>query len=553
MARLRFFVLCPWGTEPYAAAECRMAAVPHSLSFGPTVPRKHITVSGEAFVAEPTYPSPPVSQVASFSGIVPMPGVLHFVVDLSGITDGDRTPALRSLINKLAKLRSIEGLYNYIYLESLGVKDAASVTAIANRPDFVAAVKSAAAVCSEAGLFEPYRTPMNIDAELLTATRMFGGAETRAGRGVKESSQAVDAEAEKAAEALFVDIASNPVSTSEPTERVLFRVDTERKNKAADITSPAISEALGYAIGVAVPEWVVSMRFCNLEIFALHDTETLLIGARCHARNVPRGAESLPEMFAMELQRRAIGQAIASGRLSLSGVRYATAAPSHFKHDLRGGKGGNSMNPAIARFLVALAALQPGEVTLDPLAGVGTIPMEAALHCPLGVHLGGELDGDEVKLERFNGDPGNFRLALSAYGLIGRATGSEERDPRTKVQALSDNRASSGLCIGTRWDARKLPLRSGVIDVIFSDLPFGKRCGNAKQNLALYPRIVDEFERVLRPNGRVVLLTTEAEVLSALLTSRTGWAINFAPFAIDMNGLNPFVFSARWTPATAGA
>lgn len=48
------------------------------------------------------------------------------------------------------------------------------------------------------------------------------------------------------------------------------------------------------------------------------------------------------------------------------------------------------------------------------------------------------------------------------------------------------------------WDSTNLPLRSGVVDRVVSDLPFGKRCGSKHQAAMLYPSILREGSRITR-------------------------------------------------------
>lgn len=59
-----------------------------------------------------------------------------------------------------------------------------------------------------------------------------------------------------------------------------------------------------------------------------------------------------------------------------------------------------------------------------------------------------------------------------------------------------------------QWDATKLPFRSQCVDVIVSDLPFGKRIGSRGDNRVLYYHSLVEMARITRTEtGRAVLLT----------------------------------------------
>lgn len=76
------------------------------------------------------------------------------------------------------------------------------------------------------------------------------------------------------------------------------------------------------------------------------------------------------------------------------------------------------------------------------------------------------------------------------------------------------------------WSAAELPLRSGVVDAVVVDLPFGMghkmRGGGAAR---LYPRATLEAARVLVTGGRFVALTPALRVLTDCLEAqRLLWA-----------------------------
>lgn len=59
-----------------------------------------------------------------------------------------------------------------------------------------------------------------------------------------------------------------------------------------------------------------------------------------------------------------------------------------------------------------------------------------------------------------------------------------------------------------QWDATRLPLREQCVDIMVSDLPFGKRIGSKTDNRVLYFHALLEMARVTRiKTGRAVLLT----------------------------------------------
>mmetsp|Transcript_37971 Transcript_37971/g.108434 ORF Transcript_37971/g.108434 Transcript_37971/m.108434 type:complete len:166 (+) Transcript_37971:997-1494(+) len=102
-----------------------------------------------------------------------------------------------------------------------------------------------------------------------------------------------------------------------------------------------------------------------------------------------------------------------------------------------------------------------------------------------------------------------------------------------------------------RWTAERLPLRSDVLDVIVTDMPFGKRLSCADQLRTVYPRCLKEFHRSLSVEGRAVLLTGAAYRLIRREIDRQGqlgaeathpW-VCVRDSAISMGGLHPVVFA----------
>jgi SAM-dependent methyltransferase len=86
-----------------------------------------------------------------------------------------------------------------------------------------------------------------------------------------------------------------------------------------------------------------------------------------------------------------------------------------------------------------------------------------------------------------------------------------------------------------RWDAARLPLRAGCVDVAVVDLPFGVSCGNAGLNRRLYPLALAELARVLRPGGRLVLMTLGRKLLQAALAAQAAAAHWAAMEAHEVN------------------
>jgi tRNA G10 N-methylase Trm11 len=79
-----------------------------------------------------------------------------------------------------------------------------------------------------------------------------------------------------------------------------------------------------------------------------------------------------------------------------------------------------------------------------------------------------------------------------------------------------------GQTLLVRWDAARLPLASGCVDRILSNPPFGKQLSTPEEVGPLYRRVLPEYDRVLKPGGRAVLLASEQELLDEAAVA-AGW------------------------------
>jgi len=171
--------------------------------------------------------------------------------------------------------------------------------------------------------------------------------------------------------------------------------------------------------------------------------------------------------------------ALLAVRLSDHRMRHRTYKREHLPASLR---------PTLAAAMVFLSRPRPGDRFCDPMCGAGTILAERALAGSYRQLLGGDLDPLAVQASMANLAPW-CRSSPSA----------------------------GGGCVLNLWDARSLPVRTGSLDVIVSNLPFGEQIGSHQENPALYRRFLSEAGRTLRPGGRAVLLSSEKDLMRQLV------------------------------------
>lgn len=130
-----------------------------------------------------------------------------------------------------------------------------------------------------------------------------------------------------------------------------------------------------------------------------------------------------------------------------------------------------SLKPTVAAALLHMADVTPQDTLLDPFCGAGTILLEAQA---LGATVtGGDLDADALHATRTNA--GDEPIALA------------------------------------QWDGRDLPLADHAVDVVVSNLPWGRQISVDDALADFYRSACAEMARVVR--RRVVILTSLPHLL----------------------------------------
>ncbi|KAM4693634.1 U6 snRNA (guanine-N(2))-methyltransferase THUMPD2 [Discoglossus pictus] len=134
------------------------------------------------------------------------------------------------------------------------------------------------------------------------------------------------------------------------------------------------------------------------------------------------------------------------------------------------------LRSTVAWAMTSIAEIRAGFVVLDPMCGVGTILLEAAKQWPDVRFLGVDINDAQLESAIYN---------IKEAGLT------------DSVEFLN------GSALG-------LPIRSESIDVLVSDIPFGRKFTTSKNMKELLPDLLREMERVLHVEGIIVLLLSQS-------------------------------------------
>lgn len=177
--------------------------------------------------------------------------------------------------------------------------------------------------------------------------------------------------------------------------------------------------------------------------------------------------------------------------------------------------GPTTLRATVCYNLLRLAEPKVGDIVIDPLCGGGSIPIEGCLGFSGTFHICGD-----------NHDKAVNRTLLNLESVS------------SKVKS-----GKSLLTDVLQWDATRLPLRTGSVDVFVTDLPFGKRSGHKKDNKVLYRDVLLELGRVVRPEtGRAVLLTHDKRSFEMMFPLSKQFWKQQKILGVNLGGLRAGVF-----------
>ncbi|MEP6696657.1 MAG: methyltransferase domain-containing protein [Pseudonocardiales bacterium] len=173
-----------------------------------------------------------------------------------------------------------------------------------------------------------------------------------------------------------------------------------------------------------------------------------------------------------------------------------------------------STNPVVAAMMVELLKVSPGDVVYDPFCGSGTLLVETLANDCTDVLLGSDISP----------------VALAAAAA---------------------NRRLFATAPVLRADAARLPVVTNSVDRVIANLPFGKRVGSHADNTVLYPAFLAELNRVLRADGRAVLLTEDKTLFRRSVAAAAGLRV-LREVQLASGGLHPSAFVIERTRTARG-
>lgn len=146
-----------------------------------------------------------------------------------------------------------------------------------------------------------------------------------------------------------------------------------------------------------------------------------------------------------------------------------------------------ALRPTVAAALVVLSNPKETDVFLDPMCGSGTIVLERAIFCPYQKIYAGDIDANAVNLTK-----SNLNLANMCRNIF--------------VET---------------WDAKNLPFDNNKFDKMVINIPWGKRYGKDHKTHSIdknfYLCLIKEFYRVIKPRGKIIILTSQNKVIKNAL------------------------------------
>lgn len=190
--------------------------------------------------------------------------------------------------------------------------------------------------------------------------------------------------------------------------------------------------------------------------------------------------------------------------------------------------GPTTLRSTLCYGMLRLCKPQTSDIILDPMCGTGAIPLEGAIEFNSSFYVAG--DNNDMAVNRTVNNICHFQ------------------------KRRADKGSASGLPIDTvQWDLCNLPMRTGSVDIVISDMPFGKRIGSRKNNWDLYPSCLREMARVCTPGtGKAALLTQDKKCFTKAISRMGGLWKKLHTVWVNVGGLHAGVYLLKRTEGVFG-
>ncbi|XP_008408067.1 tRNA (guanine(6)-N(2))-methyltransferase THUMP3 [Poecilia reticulata] len=190
--------------------------------------------------------------------------------------------------------------------------------------------------------------------------------------------------------------------------------------------------------------------------------------------------------------------------------------------------GPTTLRSTLCYGMLRLCKPQESDIILDPMCGTGAIPLEGAIEFNESFYIAG--DNNDMAVNR----------------TVNNICHIQKR--------RADKGSPCGLPIDTvQWDLSNLPIRTSSVDIIITDMPFGKRMGSRKKNWDLYPSCLREMARVCRPgSGKAVLLTQDKKCFAKAISRMGGLWRKLHTVWVNVGGLHAGVYLLKRTGSVFG-
>ena len=170
------------------------------------------------------------------------------------------------------------------------------------------------------------------------------------------------------------------------------------------------------------------------------------------------------------------------------------------------------LNATVAAAMNDLVGSGDADRYLNLMCGGGTLLVERALAGPAARIVGVDLDREAIACARVN---------LRAAGVVERVELAVADVTRL---ALPGDEA----------------FPAGSFDVLVADAPWGDAVGHHRENLTLYPALLEAAARLAAPGARFALLSHEVRLTRTLLAASTRWRVEHS-FQIGHGGHHPLL------------